>query len=272
MVLMKVLKQLKYLFLPLALFLFIFLPKHYASASEDVIRVWDHGNCFSPTEYEQLEDLAEKYSTDSSYEFLIVTTTSRTEYDYSQSSSAEENCKNYAAAFYKNYVNTYPELSQKGACVLVLDLSENRYASIQAFGKLKGSGLLKQSRCQTIIDKITKDFHSDNWYEGCDTYLDTASRYVKIKFGIDPESIFLKLWFQLLLALVVGILIVLFNAINMGGKMTVNDRTYLDDSRSRLIGKHDHYIRTSVTKTKRSSDNDSGNSGGDDGDGAGGHF
>ena len=273
MVLMKALKQLKYLLLPLALFLFIFLPKHYASASEDVIRVWDHGNCFSPTEYEQLENLAEKYSTDSSYEFLIVTTTSRAEYDYTHSTNAEDDCKNYAFAFYEKYSDTYSELSKKGACVLVLDLSENRYAFIQAFGELKESGLLKENRRKSIIEKITEDFSSDNRYEGCKTYFDTASRYVKIKPSMNPNSIFLKLWFQLLLAVVVGFLIVLFNAINMSGKMTVNDRTYLDENRSRLIGKHDHYIRTSVTKTKRSSDNDSGNSsGGGDSGGSGGHF
>lgn len=272
MVLMKALKQLKYFLLSLTLFLFIFLPKYYASASEDVIRVCDYGNCFSETEYKQLEELADKYSTDSSYEFLIVTTTSRAEYDYTQSTDIEKEYRNYASAFYENYANTYVELSKKGACILVLDVSANRSVAIEAFGKLKESGLMKESRRKAIINEITKDFSTDNWYEGCKTYLDTASRYVKIKPSMNPNSIFLKLWFQLLLAVVVGFLIVLFNAINMGGKMTVNDRTYLDENSSRLIGKHDHYIRTSVTKTKRSSDNDSGSSGDSDSGGSVGHF
>lgn len=271
---MKTFKQFKHLLLPLALVLFIFLPKHYASASEDVSHVWDYGNCFSESEYEQLEELAEQYSKDSFYDFFIVTTTSRTEYDYTHSTSAEEDCKNYAYAFYQKCKDNSFNLSKEGACVLVLDISEHRYAFIQTFGPLKESGLLKESRRESIIDKITEEFGSDNWYEGCKTYLDTASRYIKIKPAMNPESIFLKLWFQLLLAAIIGFLIVLCNAIHMGGKMTVNDRTYLDESRSRLVGKHDHYIRTSVTKTKRSSDNDSGNSssGGGDSGGSGGHF
>ena len=89
-----------------------------------------------------------------------------------------------------------------------------------------------------------------------------VNRYQKIKPGINPDNIFLKIWFQLLISVIIGGIIIGVMIYHSGGKMTASGQTYLDREHSSLVRRHDHYIRTHTTRTKRQTDSDSSSSGG----------
>ena len=89
-----------------------------------------------------------------------------------------------------------------------------------------------------------------------------VNRYQKIKPNLNPDSIFLKIWFQLLISVIIGGITIGVMIYHSGGKMTASGQTYLDRERSSLIRRHDHYIRTHTTRTKRKTDSASSSSGG----------
>lgn len=264
---MKQKRRFLYIVLAITLCIGFLFPTHSLMAASDIQRVWDYTDSLSQEQIQTLEEEAETRYSQTGYNYLIVITDTLQEYDYEQTGQCERDCERYSEAFYSSFLT---ENGSKFAdcAILTLDINPNiRYADISGQGSLK-STYLNSDRCTSASKRLVEDFSEDNWYNGCLTFYKTLDRYIKIKPGIDPESIFLKTWFQLILAVAISAIIILINALHLGGKMTVSQRTYLDETKSRLIGKHDHYIRTSVHKTKRSSS--SGGSGGSGGGGGGG--
>lgn len=270
-------KKKSYLNYLLALFVcsvLLLLPQISASASSDTDtqRVWDYAGAFSSTELSSLEKKAEDYCNKKDYHLLILTTNTLSDgYEYESSYSSEQDCDSYTEAFYNSlqseYGNTY-----KNSVILTLDLS-NRYALVTSWGNLK-KGPMDATRCTQVYEAILDELSDDQWFEASEKYYTTTNRFLQIRSGINPNNIFLKTWFQLILAVIISAIIIIINIIHAGGKMTVSNRTYLDNERSKLVGKHDHYIRTSVRKTKRESSHSSssGHGGGGSHSSGGGHF
>lgn len=253
------------------LLLFIFSPAISSFAATDYQRVYDYADELSDTEEADLEERAEDYYQKTGYHLLVVITNTRAEYSYTATASLEADCEQYSEAFYQDFVNTYGS-SARDCAIFTLDTSSNRYADVSGQGKVKER--LDDHRCTLVFEKMYDALHANNWYAACDTYYKTVSRYMKITPGINPNSIFLNIYFQLLLSFVIGGIIIFLFVHNSGGKMTVNSHTYLAPNQSKVINGHDHYIRTAEHRTKRSSSSSSGGgsshrSGGSHG---GGHF
>jgi uncharacterized protein len=70
-----------------------------------------------------------------------------------------------------------------------------------------------------------------------------------------------SLWFQLLVSLTIGGIVVGVMAFNSGGRMTTVSNTYMDQNHSGLIGRRDDYLRTTVTKVRKPTNNNQGNGG-----------
>lgn len=239
-----------------------FLPLSFivkAATDESVERIYDYANTLSNSEKEDLEELAESYYQDTGNNYLIVTTTTREEYDYSHSSSPEEDCEFYSEAFYDSFLGKY-ENSYSNCTILTIDLSPNRYADVSGQGDLKHK--LDDSRCQKVSFKISSSLTAQNYTEAYSKYMQLVNRYQKIKPGINPDNIFLKIWFQLLVSVIIGGIIIGVMIYHSGGKMTASGQTYLDRERSSLVRRHDHYIRTHTTRTKRETNSNSSSSGG----------
>ncbi|MCI8408490.1 MAG: TPM domain-containing protein [Lachnospiraceae bacterium] len=247
------------------------------NTDENITRIYDYAYTLSNSEKEDLEELAESYYQKSGNNYLIVTTKTRDEYDYSHSSFPEEDCELYSEAFYKSFLEMYGN-SYSNCTILTIDLSSNRYADISGQNDLKTK--LDDGRRTKILKKIKSNLSNKDYVKAYTKYIKTVNRYQKIKPGINPDNIFLKIWFQLLISIITGAIIIGIMIYQSGGKMTANGQTYLNRERSKILRKDDYYIRTHTTRTKRetNSNNDSSgggcNSGGNDGGGnhSGCHF
>lgn len=230
-----------------------------AATEEGVERIYDYAQTLTSEEKNDLEDLAESYYEETGNNYLVVTTTTRGEYDYEESSSLVKDCELYSEAFYDSFLSTYGN-DYKNCVILTVDLSENRYADISGQNELKTK--LDSERCTLASEKIVSYLHEKDYANAYSKYMKTVNRYQKIKPGLNPDSFFLKIWFHIIVSLLTGGIIIGIMIYNSGGKMTANGQTYLDENRSRLLRRDDFYVRTHTTRTKRETSSNSGSSGG----------
>lgn len=259
----------KYSLLLLVMVLVTFLPLSFiakAATDESVERIYDYANTLSDSEKQNLEELAASYYQDTGNNYLIVTTTTREEYDYSHSSIPEEDCEFYSKAFYDSFIELYGE-AHKNCTILTVDLSSessnHRYANISGQSDLKTK--LNDERCTKAFSEIKSSLHDSDYANAYTKYMKVVNRYQKIKPNLNPDNIFLKIWFQLLISVIIGGITIGVMIYHSGGKMTASGQTYLDRERSSLVRRHDHYIRTHTTRTKRETNSDSSSSGGSSG-------
>lgn len=247
-----------------------------AATDENISRIYDYANTLSNSEKEDLEKLAESYYQETGNNYLIVTTKTREEYDYSHSSFPEEDCELYSEAFYKSFIEMYGN-TYNNCTILTIDLSSNCYADISGQKDLKTK--LDDNRCTKAFNKIKSNLSNKDYVKAYTKYMKTVNRYQKIKPGINPDNILLKIWFQLLISIIVGAIIIGIMVYQSGGKMTANGQTYLNRERSKILRKDDYYIRTHTTRTKRETSSNNSSVGGSSGGGSssggshgGGHF
>lgn len=243
----------------------LFVP---VKASEKVDRIYDYTNSLSDEQEQELEDLAEKYYNKSNYNFLIVITNTLSEYSYDSTGNSDADCRLYSVAFQESFQETY-EQKYPNCAILAIDI-KNRYAYVSGYGELKTQ--LDDNRSDLVLKKITPQLKRDKWFSVCKNYIYQAYNYSQFNEGIDPGSLFYNTFLQLGIALVIGGVVIAVLIINSGGKMTASAMTYLDENNSRVVAQHDHYVRTSTHRTKRSSGGSSSGSGGSSHSGSGVHF
>ena len=139
------------------------------------------------------------------------------------------------------------------AVLLYVDMKE-RYVNVQAYGKAQDK--IPDTTCDAIIDAIFDDLHYGDYYDAFRGFADKADYYMK------SVPIYLRVWVQLLAALVIGGICVGIMAANSGGTMTVNANTYLDQRYSGIRARRDDYIRTSVKRRKKPQQSSSSGGGG----------
>lgn len=93
------------------------------------------------------------------------------------------------------------------------------------------------------------------YVEMMDTFLSETDAEMRQPF------FYLTWQFHLLLGAVAGLIVILVLLRNLGGKMTTNGMTYMDQSNSGLIGRRDIYTHTTYVRTKKSSSSSSGGGG-----------
>ncbi|MFD1425574.1 uncharacterized protein JOD24_000244 [Kroppenstedtia sanguinis] len=219
-------------------------------------KIYDYAGLLTDKEKKELETLATQYGTERKTDLIILTT------DDTQGKDIEK----YMQDFYDEKALGYDR--PHGNCaILTINVQNPENRELYLAGFYEAEKYLDNSRLDRIRDQITPDLKKDQYYDAFHTFIETSHRYMGIRPGVDPDSIWFNGWFQLLAACVVGGIIVGVMAYNSGGRVTINERTYQDTGRSRVLQQRDQYLRTSVTKRRKPTNNKSHGGGGTTGGG-----
>ncbi|PWU69005.1 TPM domain-containing protein [Gracilibacillus dipsosauri] len=227
----------------LILFSFLTIP---VSAEEQYI--YDEADLFNADEQEELEKLAKQYSEENELSFLVLT----------ENDLGGRDVVQYTEDFYDENAPGYDK-KHGNTVILTIDMNKSE-VYLSGFGDKQK--YLSDSRLDEIREKITPYLSADNFLEATKQFFSEVPVYLGVNPIISPDSIFLKTWFQLLLAVLIGAVIVGAMIFNMGGRVTVKHETYVDPKNSRVVNRKDVYLRKTVSKTKIQKNNSSGNGGG----------
>lgn len=187
----------------------------------------------------------------------------------------------------KKYMEDYADSIGGGDVVMLLINmdSGNRGYEIQGYGSAEFA--VDDSTIENILDNMYSDMVNGNYASAIETFVDNVDTacyrfdyadyeshpedYTPHTNGPDYKQGIYNPLFQIVCSFAIALIIVIIMVSNSGGKMTVNQSTYLDRSDSRLLARYDHYIRTTTSKRRKPSD--SGSGGGHSGGGvsSGGH-
>lgn len=153
----------------------------------------------------------------------------------------------YSENYYDEHYDRKKDIS-KDAVIIVRN--GYRYVYISGYGKCET--YVSNNRIEKILDDMTPLHRQDQFYEAFCVMYDSIRHYL----GLNPNPLTWT-WVQLLIALAIGAISVGIMLYNSGGKVTTNNRTYLDLEHSGLVSKRDIYLRTTVQKIHRPKSNNS---------------
>ncbi|HPU62618.1 MAG TPA: TPM domain-containing protein [Mobilitalea sp.] len=251
----------------------------YVSAYEKGKRIFDEAGLLSDTEREELETLSKKYGEQAGIEIIVLT-------------------HNDAHAVYpEKYIEDFEDLLFVGDRVYFLYDLYRGEIFMEGYGLAET--YIHSKRIDKIFDSMENDLRNGNYFEAFKTYIIQSAAYMEddtelnydhsyiydippVDFDLDNEYIYddydynyhydnyykaeqkknnilFNVWFQLLIALLIGGSVVGILAYSSGGVMTAGARDYLDRSKAGLIGCKDQYTHSTVTKVRKpSSDSSSG--------------
>lgn len=206
-----------------------------ARAAADT-HVYDYAGLLSREEQDELNRLAARLGAKRETDFIIITL----------DGTGGVDIEDYVAKFYDDTAPGYDQ-PHGNAAILAIDL-KGRDVFVAGFGKAETH--LDSGRIAKIIPKITPHLSSGEYDAAFEKFLRLAYRYMGYRPGVNPDNLLFKTWFQAAVALVAAALTVGVMAMNAGGRSTVNARTYLDESRSGVVGKSDQFLHKTVTRKK----------------------
>lgn len=263
-----------------------------ATASEidtDSRRVYDEAKLLDAYEIEELEALSHEYGENAGIEIFILT------HNDSRATYPEKYIEDYEDQFpigdrvYFLYDVYGKEIFMQGYGLAetyihskridkVYDNVENKlknknyYDAFKTYITMSAGYMEDDSELnydhEYIYDNTPEGFDPDNEYvyDNISEGLNHDNKYYDYQGYYDKEellnSIFLNFWFQLAAALIIGGVVVASLAYRSSGRMTAGARDYLDKSRQGLIGRRDHYLRSTVTRWRKPTQNTSSQSGG----------
>jgi len=230
----------------LIIFLVLIIYPISAFAKSDQ-KVYDFAGLLTEEEISNLEGLSNKLSKKREVDIIVLTT----------SDTEGKDVVKYMEDFYDEEALGYDKLHGNTA-ILTLDM-QNR--EIYVAGFYKGEEYLDNSRCDLIRNKITPDLSSGNYYKAFRSFMELSCQYMGIRPGVNPENILFKLWFQVLVSVLVAAIIVTIMVYNSGGKVTTSEATYLDRNTSGVVGERDVYLRRNTTRRRKPSQNSGGGGG-----------
>lgn len=240
-------------------------------ASAEVQKVYDYYGLFSDEEISDLEEICSKYGEDGKVDIVIVT-----------NDLNGQSAKKYLEDFYDEYGFGY-DTEYGDTAIILLDMYDaNRTVTIQGYGKAEY--YLNNDRIEHILDDVTEFLKNGEYFDALEEFAKQTAYYMNESKGVStskatgkPESgnyygesgyagpsnyygqkkdnIFYNSFFQLGIAVIIGGVTVAIMAAGSGGRITVSNRTYLDEGSSGVTASRDDYIRTTVTKVKKP-DND----------------
>ncbi|WP_315119694.1 TPM domain-containing protein [uncultured Clostridium sp.] len=244
------------LFLIMLLIFLPFVSNVAIAASDAKQRIYDFAGLLTPEEIEELEVISSKYSAKRKTDMVILT---------SNDMEGKDVVK-YMQDFYDEEALGYDK--PHGNCAILTIDMENREVYLAGF--YLGKEYLDDSRLDLIRSKITPDLSQGDYYKAFHDFIKTSYKYMGIRPGVNPDNVVFNLGFQIIASLATAGIIVGIMAHNSGSKITVNEGTYRDSNNSRIIQRRDDYIRTTVTKVRKPSQNTSSNSSSGGGGGGGG--
>jgi uncharacterized protein len=217
--------------------------------------VYDFAELLTEEEEAELAELAAKSGAKRETDFIII----------ALNGTGGMDIEEYVARFYDDTAPGY-DGPHGNAAILAIDLKE-RDVFLAGFGKAET--YLDAGRLDKIRAKITPHLSDGEYDEAFRKFIRLAHAYMGYRPGVNPDNILFRDWFQIAVALVVGAVTVGIMASNAGGRVTVNARTYLDEKRSGVVGRHDRFVNKTVTRRKIEKSSSGGGGGGGFGGGGG---
>lgn len=224
--------------------LFFVLGGTMASAAVDQ-RIYDDAGLLSEAEVLQLEAYAAEKSREQGADFLFLTTTS----------TEGQPIRTYMENFFDEWA---VENGQENAVLLTVDMG-SREVFLSGFGTAETR--LDDGRIDMVLDRIVPYMQAGDYGAAFRETVETSSRYMEYRPGVNPESIFLKTWFQAAVALLLGGVVVGSMLHNAGGRVTTSSRTYVDSDHTQVRTAQDRFRNKTVTR-RRVPQNKSGGGGG----------
>lgn len=238
------------------LFISILIPAATVNASDirtnTTTFIEDEAEVFTEQERikltEQCKKIQDKYKVD----VVIIT----------RQDTGSKIIKRYMEDYYDRRYDIEKNISKD--TVLVLRTIKNRWVEIQGYGKCEG--FINNNRIESILDDMESTHRQNRFYDAFSIMLDDVYDYL----GTNPNPLTWT-WVQFLIAIVIGGISVACMVASSGGKVTTNNRTYLDNAHSGLVAKRDIYLNTTVKRIHRPQSNGGGGGGGHSGRSSGGH-
>lgn len=217
--------------------------------------IFDDEGYFSDVEISTLEDKLAAYESSAGIDIIVIT-------------AGELGGKST-----KRYLEDYSDIlydSRSASFDAVFMLygrdSQSRYCEIQGYGKAET--YINDYRIEKMLDEVIPYLADGKLTEGSLLFAERSAEYMN-RHPV-RDKIYAQPWVQFIAALIIGAAAVGIMAASSGGRMTVNNQTYLDGFHSGITARRDQYIRTSVTKRRRPQQQSSGGGGGGGGRSSGG--
>lgn len=243
------------------------------------VAVHDEAKLFTEPQIERLERAAKEYGEKAKVHFYVLTKVIYAENPpYEFSDGIEWYTEELSEVFYASVAKP-AECEDAVIFTIVIERSLDDYGSVDSYtdryadvsGQGYGKKRLDNNRAQAVFDEVKSTLSGSNYAGAAEDVMEISYEYMKYRPGVDPRFVLFRLWFQVILALGAGAVIVGIMVHHAGGKITVNNLTYLDTANSRILARRDTYLRTSVTKTRKESSSGGGGGGGGHSGGSGSH-
>lgn len=230
------------------LILMAFIP--FTTLQAENKHVYDFANLLSDSEINELEQSAAQYSDESEIHFIILTG--------DEEHLDGRDVVKYMGDFYDEEAPGFDQ-AHGDTAMLTIDIA-NREVFLSAFGE-RPMKYLDDDRLTQIREQITADLTAGRYYDASIKFFEKVERYLEVHPLLNPDGVYLKFWFQVLIACLIGSVVVGSMLFNLGGRVTVNHQTYFDPKHSRIRARHDRYLRKTVTRTRIPKNNSSGGGG-----------
>ncbi len=168
--------------------------------------------------------------------------------------------------YFISYMEDYADdMEVTDAILLLINMDpSDRVYEIEGYGKAET--YLNENRCGKVLDSMQNDMRSGNYFEAVMLGLDKSNKYLGTKDSALADAVIdsplFKSYVHILIALLIAALIVGTWVYRSGGTMSVGAFTYMNQNSSRVLARHDHYIRTTTTKRRKPESSSSSGGGG----------
>ena len=217
------------------------------AASSNTNYVDDGADLLTNQEEEDLNELLFKYSKKYNIDIVVIT----------RNGLDGKTDKRYL----EDYVDKVLDAGVYSEDLTILQYDiDSRYCTIQGYGN--SEYIINDDNIEYILDVVAPKITEKQYYNAFSSFAKGVAHYYDdphYEYGRKP--IYLETWFQAVAALAIGAIVVGTMAYNSKGKNTVNNHTYLDEQHSGLVARRDIYLRTTVSKVRKPSNNTSGGGG-----------
>ncbi|WP_237150316.1 TPM domain-containing protein [Planococcus maritimus] len=235
----------KLAWMPIVALLLFFISGLSVSAQTGDL-IYDEAGLLSGGEAQELEALAEQYGAEQNVDFLFLTT----------DSTEGQSIEGYMGDFFDARADS---TGREDAVLLTIDIG-GREVYLAGFGTAEQT--LDPERVDLVLDRIIPEMQSGDYADAFEETVVTSSEYMEYRPGVNPESIFLKSWFHLAIAILLAGVIVGSMLYNAGGKVTTTPGTYVDRDHTRVRSQNDRFRNKTVTRRKVPKNKDGGGFGG----------
>ena len=258
------------------------------SASIDSPKVYDYYELFSEQEKEELEEILNQYTLEGEVDIVVLTT------DNLEGKSKQK----YMEDFFDNAYLGYDK--ELGDTVLLMLYMNPNDRSVEIQGYENSRFYITDDRIESILDEIVPYLSNGDYLKALEEYASLVANYMNTEvtapnnnysnnnnnnsypsrqdsydsstsYPSRSEDILRNPLVQLGASLILSGIVVGIMAYHSSGRITTNNRTYLNQQESKVTAHHDIYIRTTVSRVRKPQNNDNGGGHTGGGTSSGGH-